>query len=95
MQPRTVRTILQDLSKIEYALRAEDTHCTVRKSFAESIITLYQHCIMQNQYDVYLTPDILSDIYDIVFRYMSVNNPYNKKVAIDIQKRMQSVLTVH
>lgn len=95
MQPRTVRTILQDLSKIEYALRVEDTECVVRQHFAESIITLYHHCIMQNQYDVYLTPDILSDIYDIVYRYMSEPDPYNRSITEDIQRRMQSVLRLN
>ena len=88
----TVKNIIKDLSKIEYALRIENVDSKINNALGIVIIELYRHSILYSDSHHDITADKLFDVYSVMSHYSKLENPEYQSLVDDIIVRIKKVV---
>jgi hypothetical protein len=91
MHIKMVKNILNDLSKIEHALRAENIDPEITNDLGIAIIKIYQCCITSQKGECSIEVDTLSDIYFMLCKYCNLDKKYYGDIFKDVIFRMEEV----
>jgi hypothetical protein len=90
---KIIDNIFKDLSKIEYALKAEGINDKVIDIINLAIIQLYYTSIYNKNNKYIINSETLSNIYFTVFRCSSLPKKDYKNIIKDIIERMSNIIT--
>ena len=88
----TIKNILKDLSKIEYALRLENVDSKISNVLSSVIIDIYRCSVFSSDYQQGITTDTLFDVYSAISRCCKSENAEQQDVIDDILLRIKNAI---